>query len=313
MGVDSAIAWTTSTWNPVVGCSRVSTGCLHCYAERMVHRFSGPWGRWQGLTGRSDSGPRWTGKVRLHEERLDLPLRWHAGTGERGPRRIFVCSMGDLFHPEVPDAFIDRVFTVMLLAPQHRFQLLTKRPERMLQYCNDPSLYQRLVGIVDREVRPKYLQATMGVYIAARALPPWLWVGVSVENQETADQRGPLLLATPAETRFVSVEPQLEPVDLSGWLWGRATPCIDCPRDLDCDCGFRTRRANGEASIDWVICGSETGPGARPLDPAWARDLRDQCVGAEVPFFLKQMGARPGADRLLDGRQWNEFPKEVDR
>ena len=309
MSVDSAIAWTTSTWNPVVGCSRVSPGCLHCYAERMAHRFSGTGERWQGLTARSGSGSRWTGKVLLHEDRIDLPLRWRAAGGQ--PRRIFVCSMGDLFHPEVPDAFIDRVFTVMLLAPQHRFQLLTKRPERMLEYCKDPGLHLRLRGIAEQEFRPRYPQATMGVYIAARSLPPWLWAGVSVEDQEAADRRIPLLLSCPGETRFVSVEPQLEPVDLSVWLWGRATPCDDCPRDIECDCGFRTRRANGEASIDWVICGSETGPGARPFNPAWARDLRDQCVSADVPFFLKQMGARPGHDRVLDGQDWNQFPKET--
>ncbi len=171
----NGIVWTDETWNPLRGCSRVSEGCRNCYAESVARRFDGPGLPYEGLIA---SGGQWNGQIKLVPEKLDEPLRWQR------PRRIFVNSMSDLFHPNVPNEYIDRVFAVMALASQHTFQVLTKRPERMLEYLN------------------------------RRTTMPNVWLGVSIENQVTADERIPLLLQTPAAVRWVSAEPLLRPVDL---------------------------------------------------------------------------------------------------
>jgi protein gp37 len=227
----SKIQWTDRTWNPVRGCSRVSAGCERCYAERLAYRFNGPAQPYEGLTRMTRYGPVWTGKLRLVPEVLQEPLRW------RKPCRVFVNSMSDLFHEAVPQEFIDRVFSVMAEARLHIFQILTKRPGRMLE-------------------------------IARRHAPlSNVWLGVSVENQAMADERIPLLLDTPAAVRFLSVEPLLGPVNIF--------------------------RRNGCVPIGWVIVGGESGPGARPCDVEWIRDLVCQCRGADVPAFVKQLGTQP--------------------
>ncbi len=230
----SGIEWTEATWNPLTGCTKVSPGCKHCYAERLSKRL-----RAMG-NAKYANGFRLT----LHEDALDLPLRW------RKPRAIFVNSMSDLFHEDVPDEFVHRVFAVMAAAHWHRFQVLTKRPERLLAL--DPDL----------------------------AWQPNIWMGVSVENDRYVP-RVDLLRQTRAHVKFLSIEPLLGPL-----------PSLDL------------------AGIDWAIVGGESGPGARPLQESWVRDIRDRCLDAGVPFFFKQWGGvqKYRTGRVLDGRTWDEMP-----
>jgi protein gp37 len=236
MAQGSGIEWTEATWNPVTGCTKVSPGCKHCYAERMAERLQ------------AMGQPNYANgfELTLQPHTLELPLRW------KKPQTIFVNSMSDLFHPGVPLAYVREVFDVMARAHWHRFQVLTKRAERL------------------EELGPRLSWA------------PNVWMGVSVE---TARYQGRIdhLRRTGARVKFLSLEPLLGPLpglDLSG--------------------------------IDWVIVGGESGPGARPMDPAWATDLRDQCRRANVPFFFKQWGGtnKKRAGRALEGRVWDEMPDE---
>lgn len=269
------IEWADATWNPNTGCSRVSEGCRNCYAEIMAARFSKPgqWGEGLAQIVRKPDGSadhRWTGQVRLNDRALTQPLRW------RKPRRIFVCSTSDLFHEGVPDEWLDRVFAVMALAPQHTFMVLTKRPERARRYFEG---YEE-AGEFHTGIRDALIEGAAQAIYAARtgedpslwlsvSLPlPNVWLGTSIEDQPTADARIPHLLATPAAVRFVSAEPLLGPVDLTGYL-----------PDLDCGDG-----------LDLAIVGGESGPGARPMQPDWPRALRDQCLAAGTAFFFKQWG-----------------------
>jgi protein gp37 len=286
----TAIEWTDATWNPLRGCTRVSEGCKNCYAEIMAARFSKP-GQWgHGLatmarvhhTGKIDH--RWTGKVILVEDQLDQPLRWTR------PRRIFVNSTSDLFHESVPDEWIDRILAVMALAPQHKFQVLTKRPERMRAYlANDwtPGRFIRMTSKVAADWG-KELTANYVIDGPAGLILPNVWLGTSIEDQATAAARIPHLLATPAAVRFVSAEPLLGPVDLTEVAHHRpdlrAFVIYDALRGYG---GFQGNRMN---RLDWVIVGGESGPGARPMHPDWARSLRDQCQAAGVAFFFKQWG-----------------------
>lgn len=256
------IEWTDKTYNPITGCTPVSEGCRNCYARRMAKRLA-------GRCGYPADDPF---RVTIHQNRIAEPLRW------KKPKHFFVCSMSDLFHEDVPFDVIDRIFAVMALTPQHTYQVLTKRPERMLKFFAEWS-----------------------------ALPN-VWLGVSAENQKAADERIPLLLKCPAAVRFVSAEPMLGPVDL--YFGDNMTPDEDS--GVGCTpCDFGGKRHQhyiGEPCgrwIDWVIVGCETGPGAWTMELNWARALRDQCVAARVPFFFKR-----GSDgsRLLDGREWNEKP-----
>jgi len=273
----SKIEWTSATWNIVTGCTRVSAGCDHCYIERTPpFRIAGR--RFDG------DGPGSTTGVVLHPDRLELPLRW------RKPRRIFVNSLSDAFHKDVPAEFIALMFAVMAATPQHTYQLLTKRPGRM----------RSLVGRADFETRVRDMYATTLNIVNPRHLPfpswplPNAWLGVSVENQTAADLRIPLLLSTPAAVRFLSCEPLLGLVDLDrDWLFGEPIGRCTCgvPEDMamyghEDGCDFATR---GER-VDWVIAGGESGPGARPVHPDWLRSLRDQCSQAGVAYFLKQWG-----------------------
>ncbi|MCY0863974.1 MAG: phage Gp37/Gp68 family protein [Sulfobacillus sp.] len=277
MANHSRIDWTDATWNPVTGCSKVSPGCQHCYAERLSHRF--------GWTVHPWTAPYAADNVQLHPEQLDQPLRW------RRPRRIFVNSMSDLFHDQVPDAFLVEVFAIILRAPQHTFQVLTKRPTRMRSWMQDP---------------PRAL-----VRLDSPDWPPLnLWLGVSAEDQRRADERIPVLQTTPATVRFVSCEPLLGPIDLTPYLPHRSrllgadpfcTLCGYAPSWHGTDIGW----------IDWVIVGAESGPGARAMDDAWVRAIRDQCQAAGVAFWFKQRADAQGHKQLnpsLDGRVWHEWP-----
>lgn len=282
MGERTGIAWTSSTWNPIRGCSRVSEGCRNCYAERVAARFTHT--RPRGNTGSRgvpvENGPfagfatskGWTGRVELVEKALLLPLRW------RKPRRIFVNSMSDLFHENLPDEAIDRVFAVMALSPRHTFQILTKRAERMRKYLTTRSKSAQPWKNAARTVG--YALEFEGVSLVPFPLPN-VWLGVSAEDQKTADERIPLLLQTPAAVRFVSAEPLLEAVDLTSQF------------------GMLMSDEDGEygpvlsPGLSWVITGGESGPGARPCDIAWIRSIVQQCKAAGVPCFVKQMGARP--------------------
>jgi protein gp37 len=255
----------------------------------------------------------WTGRVELIEKALEIPLHW------RKPRSIFVCSMSDLFHEALPDEAIDRVFATIALCPQHTFMVLTKRPERMARWFKELTSERMVDGI--------WAAPTARGYSGGWPLPN-VWLGVSVENQAAADERIPHLLRTPAVVRFVSVEPMLGPEDLQEWLdplgQDSCNHCGDGERhylnaderreleytqygDARCpECGGMRDTTGYDPGIDWVICGAETGPGARPMDLEWVRSLRDQCQATGVPFFLKQLTER---GRVLDGREWNEVPR----
>jgi protein gp37 len=301
MGDRTGIEWCDATWNPIRGCTRVSEGCRHCYAETVAARFSGPGQPYEGLA-RYVSRPqrgypgaelapdkreaRWTGKVAWVERVLDQPLRW------RRPRRVFVNSMSDLFHESIPDEWVDRVFAVMALATHHTFIVLTKRPQRMRDYVSDPATLGKVAGA---------MTARGFGHIAAALRPHWpfrhLWLGVSAEDQATADERIPLLLDTRAAVRVLSAEPLLGPIDLirlpragnmHDWLTGERETALT---------------KDSTPRLGWVIAGGESGPGARPMHPDWPRQLRDQCQVAGVPFFFKQWGEwKPGPGGILDKR-----------
>ena len=237
MGQGTTIEWTHATWNPVTGCEKISPGCKHCYAERMANRL------------RAMGNPRYANgfELTLHDDLLTLPLRW------RKPQRVFVNSMSDLFHADVPLPFLEACFETMRRADRHQFQVLTKRPERAA---------------------------------ALRDVLPWpanVWLGTSVESRDYYG-RIAALTEVPAAVRFLSVEPLLGPVD-------------DIPLD----------------GIDWVIAGGESGPKARPMSADWVRTLRDRCVEDGVAFFFKQHGGvnKKKTGRELDGRTWDELPKEM--
>ncbi len=237
MATNSHIEWTDATWNPVTGCTKISPGCKHCYAERLANRLR--------LMGQKNYRNGFA--VTLQPQMLELPLRW------KSPRRIFVNSMSDLFHEDIPLAYIQRVFNIMHKADWHQYQVLTKRAERLEALSRD--------------------------------LPwaPQIWMGVSVEGADYVD-RIDYLRKTGAHVKFLSLEPLLGPL-----------------RKLN------LRR------IDWVIVGGESGPGARPVDPAWVTDIRDQCVRAGAAFFFKQWGGvnKKQTGRQLEGRTWDEMPEAI--
>lgn len=278
------IEWASDVWNPVTGCSKVSQGCKHCYAERMFPRA---YSKDQWPNGDGTFRRRFFTDVECHPHRLDQPLRW------RRPRRIFVNSMSDLFHPDVPFKFIDHVFAVMALAQQHTFQVLTKRPARMLDYLTADDLVDRIINAACRIDGQTGAWLNADHYIAGDSVMPIpnAWLGVSVEDQATADERIPLLLQTPAAVRWISAEPLLGRVDLCGHLgmwWNQTMQCFEAT-------GAKINQPiNGQGRIDWVVVGGESGPKARPMHPDWARLLRDQCVAAGVPFFMKQLSGENG-------------------
>jgi protein gp37 len=331
----TTIEWADESWNPIVGCTEISPGCANCYAARLAATRLKNTPQYKGLARNLKSEiqfdavyphgipvgkiqPRWTGEVRnvfaLDPKVLEEPVHC------RKPRRIFVCDMGDLFHESVDVEWIAKVWIVMRDCPQHTFQVLTKRPQRVLDLFGHDSPYSK-----------NPLQN--------------VWLGVSVENQHFADERIPLLLKTPAAVRWISAEPLLGPVNLQ---------CVKGGENfIDAISGIRSIRP----CLDWVVCGGESGPNARPMHPDWARSIRDRCHVAGVPFFFKQWGewlpirrslcdmpseetgyrvmnalgrawvagahqeqhtdpwlfqrvGKKKAGRLLDGREWNEFPHQ---
>lgn len=292
MGDKSKIEWTDATWNPVTGCTRVSEGCRNCYIER-TPPFRNANRRFMNREGQPSHEVGSTTGVTLHPDRLDQPLRW------KKPRRVFVNSLSDLFHDQVPDDFILSVFAVMLLANRHVFQVLTKRPSRMASLLNRDGFFDEvqeraIAGVDEWGVSPQRAFDIRRRAGAWSPLAPWplpnVWFGVSVEDQKAAELRIPKLLGTPAAVRFLSCEPLLGLVDLSPWLdlvWSRPIGDADLVNDE------RWRAFKGEpmrSLLDWIIVGGESGPGARPMHPDWARALRDQSAAAGVPFFFKQWG-----------------------
>lgn len=236
MADNSHIEWTDATWNPVTGCTKISPGCKHCYAERLANRLQAM-GQSNYLNGF---------KVTLQPQMLEVPLNW------KSPKRIFVNSMSDLFHANVPFNYINRVFDVMRRADWHQYQVLTKRSDRLLELSTKLNWDEQI------------------------------WMGVSVENEQYM-HRIDDLRKTEAAVKFLSLEPLLGPL-----------PKLNLK------------------GIDWVIVGGESGPGARPMNPKWATELRDQCLRANVPFFFKQWGGiqKKKTGRSLEGRTWDEMPSE---
>lgn len=280
MADKTRIEWADATVNAINGCTVTSPGCTHCYAMKQAHRFDAR----RGLTRQSNGGMVWTGEVRLNEKALLQPLSW------KRPRRIFWNAHGDTFHESVPDEWIDRMLAVCALTPQHTHMILTKRAGRMREFITDPAAPRRIARvIVDMLINKqvKYDEQTWPVISEGDIDAPsdilirWpllnVWLGVSVEDQTRADERIPDLIATPAVVRFLSCEPLLGPVDL-----GNVYPTKDVH-------GTYLHHAP-ITQLDWVIAGGESGTGARPMHPDWARSLRDQCAAAGVPFHFKQWG-----------------------
>lgn len=280
MSNTSNIQWTDATWSPVTGCTRVSPGCKLCYAEKLTATRLKHNPKYAGLAVINSAGEaRWTGKVRLHEDELTVPLHW------RKPRRIFVCSMSDLFHEDVPDAFIDEVFEIVARCPRHTFQVLTKRPARMSEYL--------------RAAHAMIPRRSMGHSM----IWPNLWLGTSVEDQERADERIPHLVRCPAVVRFLSCEPLLGPVELTRVTLDEATDSR-----FNALTGRHDWNGRYVGSVDWVIVGGESGPHARPFNVDWARSIIAQCKAAGVSCFMKQIGSHPTTtDNVADWRRgWPE-------
>ena len=325
----SNIEWTDATWNPVVGCTPVSPGCLNCYAATMARRleamgkaeyqprdlephdfaYNGQFGRTDGIVRDADGRLRvriaevrggravFTGEVRTLPDRLAAPLSW------KKPRRVFVNSMSDLFHEAVPFEFIDRVFAVMALCRRHTFQVLTKRPERMAEYLNGWAAYERVRTMIEtpgNDVRVAWWK-TLNTQQRRQEQSQWwtnlptdrwplpnVWLGTSVENQATADERLPYLVRCQAAVRFVSGEPLLGAVDLTRVNFG--APGVQ--NVLDCRVSEIAKRAGIDKlnGVDWVIVGGESGPNARPCDVGHVRSVVQQCKAAGVPVFVKQLG-----------------------
>lgn len=324
MADQTHIQWTDATWNPITGCSIVSKGCTNCYAMQLAGTRLKDHPSRAGLTHEVNGNHVWTGTVRFNEQWLGQPLRWTK------PRRIFVCAHGDLFHESVPDAWIDSVFDTMARARWHTFQILTKRPDRMRAYIKSVDAAKWKAFWSNRLC----YSAGYPKFGIAASEPQWplpnVWLGVSIEDQATADDRVPLLLDTPAAIRFASAEPLLGPIDLravkippaarsSIWIandicQGLAPEPVS-EMDVDALSGgigyFTPNHMGGCAGgsslgrLNWVIVGGESGARARPMHPDWARSLRDQCAAAGVPFFFKQWGGwLPEAQKDGSGFEW---------
>jgi protein gp37 len=327
MADKTGIEWTDATWNPIRGCSMARGselgGCLNCYAARVAVRYSGAGMPYDGLARMTDNGPRWTGKVQvLDDDHLTQPLRW------KKPRRIFVNSMSDLFHESLTFDAIDRIVAVMAAAKQHTFQVLTKRADRMAEYLTHPS----------RRTSVLYAGKALDLGNPATSSSWWplpnVWWGVSAEDQKTLDDRMPFVIRALPDiaVAWLSAEPLLGPMDLAKWL-------------------PHTRETSQTSEhfypgLHWVVAGGESGPDARPMHPAWPTHLALQCTVAGVPFLFKQWGewtpddngtkvhrvvpthhrnvidtlavrmfraGKKAAGRLLNGREWNDYPAMAER
>jgi len=326
----TTIEWTQHSWNPIVGCTIVSPGCTNCYAMKQAGRLlDHPRSHYSGTTKRVNGNTVWTGKVAMAPDSI-----LHAPLIRKKPTTWFVNSMGDLFHEDVPDEWIDRVFAIMALCPRHRFQVLTKRPKRMREYLTDASAYRRVLRAADplRQRRP----ALGSIPISDpqhQAFWPQVWLGVSAEDQARADERIPELLKTPAAVRFVSLEPLLGPIDIHRWALGygggEVARCENCGHGhgfTRCqNTGFIAniaqrngvqctafRRKSGWGGLDWIIVGGESGPNARPMHPDWTRAIRDRCKAAHIPFFFKQWGEIAPYDRGRVDSQSLATPSSLD-
>lgn len=331
------------TWNPIIGCSKVSDGCKNCYAERMAYRLSFMPSTQKDYLNVMDFGidktgifqteNSWNGKTHFVQSAIDKPLRW------KKPRVIFVCSMGDLFHEDTSFLDIDNVFSEIACNPQHIFIILTKRGKRMADYIND---LQTRINISSGILKIKNSGYAITDPMATYGWPlPNVWLGVTAENQETANERIPYLLSTPAAVRLVSVEPMLSKINLT--LTPSEAKASRPPKKGGQSFPPSGEMSEGQRGLHWVICGGESGHGARPMHPDWARSLRDQCQEADVPFFFKQWGewmpmdqtndeqffaskessevgygytsntvfkvGRKAAGNLLDGKQWEQYPQ----
>lgn len=301
----TGIGWTDSTWNFSVGCTRVSAGCDHCYAFAFHDRQHESW-----KAGRNPTAPKQYHKpfseVQVIPERLELPLKW------RKPRRVFVNSMSDFFHKDIPDAVLIDALAVMALCSQHQFQILTKRPQRMKRFMSDPNLVERIssamADVVERHGtrQEKYnlarRQSAWMPLISTWPLPN-VWLGVSVESEEVSWRIGDLI-KTPAAVRFLSLEPLIGSVDLDRWLW--RTPS-EADLDSSCDPDGLLRDA-----LHWVIVGGESGSDYREMDLAWLRQIVYDCMEAGVPVFIKQdSGFRSGQQGRIPDRIWaiKQFPE----
>ena len=313
----SKIEWTEATWNPLSGCTKISDGCKNCYAEKMANRLKA-----MGAKGYENGFA-----VTLHPDRLDEPLK------RKKPTMYFVCSMGDLFHEDVPSEFIRKVWIIMIEARQHTFQVLTKRPDRMAEFLKTHAPVRAMTG------------ETYGKDF----LPKNIWLGVTAENQEEADKRIPILLDTPAAVRFVSVEPMLEAINLtnidcSGYYENMKSDCdryvsVDSLSGIYSLSATDLEHVSGKGfGLNWVIVGGETGANARPMHPDWVRSIKEQCKEEKVPFFFKQWGefntlpqgksvtgykshfwedgrqavqvGKKQAGHLLDGVEYREMPED---
>lgn len=329
MADKSDIEWTDATWNPITGCSVVSPGCTNCYAMKLAGTRLQHHPSRAGLTTMSKAGPVWNGQVRLNDEWLLQPLHWKA------PRRIFVCAHGDLFHESVPDEWIDRVFAVMALAPQHTFQVLTKRSKRMRKYLATSGAVDKVVDAIREiglaaELRSRANPSTRRMITQdqiidtdARATAfnleggysewplPNVWLGVSTEDQQRADERIPDLLATPAAVRFISAEPLLGALDIST-PFHSGRPYLGLPIHQNPHDQTWHQYGRSGSHLDWVIVGGESGSGARRMHPDWVRSLRDQCAAAGVPFFFKQWGEWAPYDRSAYASSKLASPNSLD-
>lgn len=273
MADNTKIEWASATWSPITGCTTISEGCQNCYAKRMSKRLAGRFGY-------PKDDPF---KVTFHPDRLEQPLKWQK------PRRIFVCSMGDLFHKDVKISQLNAIFNAISrsweLNFKHTFLILTKRPRKMQKYIEEHRHYETAVCYYD----------TSNV-----------WLGITAENQKRADERIPILLQIPAAVRFVSIEPMLSQVNMDNVLNSFFT-CNGKKYDGHC-CESHDVFGHYFKGIDWVICGAETGPGKRKMETEWAVDLKNQCVDAGVPFFFK---VDSDGNRKLDGRLWEQYPERI--
>ncbi|MBA7475644.1 hypothetical protein ES707_11016 [subsurface metagenome] len=268
--MSTKIEWTNETWNPIIGCQKCSPGCNHCYAERMAVRLAGNPKTSMDYSPVITNG-HWNGTTMLRTEVLKKPFSW------KTPRMIFVVSMGDLFHESVPFSWVDKVMTIIACNPQHTFQVLTKRPEIMKRWFDWQRPGWEDPGMRGPEAIRYYCWHNHGKKIKYGGFWPLknLWLGVTCENQEQTDKRIPILLQIPAEKRFVSIEPMIGPIS---FRWAKWHPIKN------------TWHLDGLKQLDWVIVGGETGPGARPMHPAWVTQIREQCQESNTPFFFKSWG-----------------------
>ena len=290
MAETTTIGWTDATWNPITGCSMISAGCTHCYAQTLAGtRMKNHWSR-KGLTKETPLGPVWNGEVRVNRKWLDQPLHW------KKPRMVFVCAHADLFHEAVDDHWRDVIFAVMAATPHHTYQILTKRAGGARDYLNRcsqrpieswaESMWEARDISLDQSTCRRIARAIVN---AAWPLPN-VWVGVSVEDQANAEHRIPLLLDTPAAVRWISAEPLLGPVDLTRLK----TEELTWQDALNGRAHAGPSVWSGQRKLDWVVVGGESGRHARRMDLQWVRKVVGECHAAKVPVFVKQLGLHPG-------------------